>query len=119
MPKGHRGDARDAGAGGVEKVPGHVQRPVHGEDSRVEAHMRGTHVQGVSDRGLGERGRYKVPPEVAEPREIIPELFDQLGGSEQLGAQETATILRGAARDLAQKEEVRERGHVHTDRGGQ
>lgn len=92
---------------------------MHGEDPRVEAHMRGTHVQGIPDRGLGERGRHKVPPEMAEPGEIVPELFDQLGGPEQLSAQETSAVLRGATRDPAQEEEVRERGHVHADRGHQ
>lgn len=118
VPEGHRGHAGDAGAGGVQAVPGHVQRPVHGEDTRVEADMRGADGEGVPDRGLGERGRHQVPPEVAEPGEVVPELPDQLDGPEQPGAQEAAAVLRGAARHTQDEEEVRERGRVHADGGG-
>lgn len=80
--------------------------------------MRGADVQRVQDRGLGERGRHQVPPEVAEPGEVVPELPDQLDGPEQLGAQETAAVLRGAARHTEAEEEIRERGHVYANSGG-
>lgn len=119
VPKGHRSHQGNVGAGGQQKVPGHVQRPVHGEDPGVETDLRRADGQRFSDRGLGERGRHQVPPEVAQPGEVVPELPDQLDGPEQLGAQEAAALLRGAARDPQEEEEVRERGHVlHADGGG-
>lgn len=90
---------------------------MYGKDPRVEAHMRRADEQRVQDRRLGERGRHQVPPEVAEPGEVLPELPDLLDGPEQLGAQETAAVLRGAARDPEEEEKVRERGHVHADGG--
>lgn len=119
VPKGHRSYPRNVVAGRVEKVPGHVQRPVHREDTRMEADLRGADAQGLSDRGLGKRGWHQVPPKVAELGEVVPQLPDQLDGPKQLGAQEAAAVLRSAARHTEAEEEVRERGHVHADGGGE
>lgn len=113
VPKGHRSDPGDVDVGRLEEVPGHVQRPVHGQDTGVEAHMRGTDEPGFPDRGLGERRRHQVPPKVAEPGEVVPQLSDQLDGPEQHGAQEAAAVFRGAAPDTQEEKEVRERGLVH------
>lgn len=92
---------------------------MHGQDTRVEANIRGAGEEGVPNRGLCERGWHQVPPEVAESGEDVQELPDHLDGFEQPDAQEAAAVLRDDARHTQDNDKVRRRCRVHADGGSE